>query len=207
MNEHNHHDPVPEQQTGAQSNTEAVEVRPSEAEAFSFYEIVKSRLKDVNSWHQYAGTLTADFKLCDAQGMEVNRPLQKGDHFKIDIPGPGPATGDGYDWVQVQAIEEVKDESEESMTITVRPATNPTNSNPDVAHFFSEEATSCFMVSRKGREVKAAVYGRNEKPNTGAEKVVDKVRNTAVASGAVSGFSKLQWKSLVSGLIKLPHRG
>jgi hypothetical protein len=45
------------------------------------------------------------------------------------------------------------------------------------------------------------VYGRNEKPNTKAETAVDKARNTAVATGAISGFAKLQWKSLVNGLV------
>jgi hypothetical protein len=71
-----------------------------------------------------------------------------------------------------------------------------------VAHFFTEEATSNFMVKRVGNKVSAEVHGRNEKPNTEAEKLVDKARNTAVATGAVTGFAKLQWKSLVNGLIK-----
>jgi hypothetical protein len=70
-----------------------------------------------------------------------------------------------------------------------------------VAHFFSDEATSNFIVQRRGLEVIAAVLGRNEKPNTGAEKIIDKARNTAVATGAVTAFSKLQWKSLVNGLL------
>lgn len=193
---------IPEQKLGAQSNTEAVQTFNSEAEAQSFFEKVKERLKTVNNWHKYAGSLTADFALCDSTGNEVDRLVEKGDHFKIDIPGPGPATGDGYDWVQVESIDEVKTPEAESLSIVVRPATNPTNADPDVAHFFSEEATSCFMVSRQGNEVKAAVYGRNEQPNTHTEKAMDKIRNSAVAGGAVSGFSKLQWKSLVTGLIK-----
>ena len=88
------------------------------------------------------------------------------------------------------------------MLMRVRPATNPNNDRQDVAHFFSDEATSNFMVKREGTTITAAVYGRNEKPNTGAEKAVDKARNTAVATGAVSGFSKLQWKSLVNGFLK-----
>jgi hypothetical protein len=46
------------------------------------------------------------------------------------------------------------------------------------------------------------VYGRNEKPNTDTETLSDKARNAAVAGGAITGFSKLQWKSLVNGLVK-----
>ena len=193
---------VPEQQTGVQTNTESSVDFLSAEEAKSFYEKVKSRLLQVNNWHQYAGKLTADFQLTDNAGNDVSRPVEKGDHFKIDIPGPGPGTGDGFDWVKVEAIEEKEGGDEQSITVRVRPATNPNNERKDVAHFFSEEATSCFAVNRTGNTVTAAVYGRNEKPNTNAETLADKTRNTAIASGAISGFSKLQWKSLVKGLIK-----
>ena len=193
---------VPEQQSGVQTNTESSVDLSSAEEAKSVYEEVKSRLLQVNNWHQYAGKLTADFQLTDRDGNEVSRRVEKGDHFKIDIPGPGPATGDGFDWVKVEAIEEKEEGDERSIVVRVRPATNPNNDNKDVAHFFSEEATSCFVVKRTGNTVTAAVYGRNEKPNTSAETLADKTRNTAIASGAISGFSKVQWKSLVNGLIK-----
>lgn len=195
-------DIVPEQQTGSESNTEAVEVLADSSSAKSFYTIVKNRLLNVNNWHYYAGKLTAAFKLTDARGKEVKRSVQKGDYFKIDIPGPGSTTGEGYDWVQIEAIEEQNREDTDSIVIRVRPASNPQNDRPDVAHFFSDEATSSFLVKREGNKVIAAVYGRNEKPNTDAGKVVDKARNAAVATGAVTAFSKLQWKSLVTGLLK-----
>ena len=58
------------------------------------------------------------------------------------------------------------------------------------------------MVKREHTTVTAGVYGRNEKPNTKAETITDKARNTAVATGAITGFAKLQWKSLVNGLVK-----
>lgn len=132
----------------------------------------------------------------------MSRQAEKEDHFKIDIPGPGPVTGDGFDWVQVEAIEEKEEGEEQSITVRVRPATNPNNERKDVAHFFSDDATSCFMVKRQANTVTAAVYGRNEKPNIKAETVSDKARNVAIASGAITGFSKLQWKSLVNGLVK-----
>ena len=193
---------IPEQQKGGQTNTESVETLASEQAARTFFEVVKNRLLNVNAWHDYAGKGTAAFQLTDPQGNEVQRTAQKGDHFKIDIPGPGTVTGDGFDWVQIEEIAEIHNEEEDSIAIRVRPTTNPNNERQDVAHFFTDEATSNFIVKREGDKVKAAVYGRNEKPNTAAEKVVDKARNTAVATGAVSGFSNLQWKSLVTGLLK-----
>ncbi len=193
---------VPQQATGAQSNTESTANFDTVDEAKAFFETVKSRLLQVSRWHEIAGRGTADFELTDAQGNSVNRNPQKGDHLKIDIPGPGPQTGDGFDWVQVEAVEETKEGEVECLAMRVRPATNPQNSKEDVAHFFSDEATSNFVVKREGITITAAVYGRNEKPNVGAEKVVDKARNAAIATGAVGGFSKLQWKSLVNGFVK-----
>ena len=187
-----------EEKGGAKSDTDSEASFDNEELAKEFFETVKERLLDVNNWHKRAGQATAKFTLTDNSGVEVQRSVQEGDHFKIDIPGPGTATGDGYDWVRVESI----NDDATSLSITVRPATNPTNDKKDIAHFFSDEATSCFEVKREGNKVIAAVHGRNEKPNTGAEKTTDKARNAAVASGAIGGFSKLQWKSLVNGLVE-----
>ena len=195
-------DLIPDQQTGAESNTENVTELSSEEEASRFFEDVKQRLLRVNDWHEISGALTADFQLTDAQGTDVFRPAQQGDHFRIDIPGPGTVTGEGYDWVQIEKLEEGNEPGSQMVAIRVRPATNPNNERNDVAHFFSEEATSSFIVKREGTKITAGVYGRNEKPNTHTETVVDKARNTAVATGATGGFAKLQWKSLVTALLK-----
>ncbi|HEX2535591.1 MAG TPA: hypothetical protein VHK69_17735, partial [Chitinophagaceae bacterium] len=172
---------VPEQQSGAQTNTEEQVTLAGEAEARAFFQTVRSRLLSVNDWHRLAGALTADFVLTDERGHEVDRPVQEGDHFKIDIPGPGPVTGEGYDWVQVESVTEKQEGNREEIAVRVRPATNPTNDRSDIAHFFDADATSCFMAIREGNTVTAAVYGRNEHPNTHTETVTDKARNAAVA--------------------------
>ena len=195
-------DIIPEQQSGIETNTETSVAFNSPEEAKTFYQKVKHRLLHVNDWHRFAGTLTADFQLTDKEGKEVNRAVEKDDYFKIDVPGPGPVSGDGFDWVQVEAIEEKEEEDKQSIALRVRPATNPNNKEKDIAHFFSVEATSCFMAKRENDTVTAAVYGRNEKPNTDTETIVDKARNTAIATGAITGFAKLQWKSLVNGLVR-----
>ena len=188
---------IPETKSGVQTNTESYTEFGNEAEAKKFFPEVRDRLAHVNQWHDLAGAATARFQLTDAKGQEVDRPVAEGDHFRIDIPAPGPITGEGHDWVQVQKIKETENE----FTILVRPATNPLNDNPDIAHFFSEDSSSSFSVKREGNRIIAGVYGRNEKPNVDAESVVDKIRNTAVAAGAISGFAKIQWKSLVNSLV------
>ncbi len=193
---------IPQQHTGVQSNTEAAQNFATEKEAIAFFGVAKDRLLQVGHWQEWAGTGSARFWLTDAAGNEVNRTPLAGDHFKIDIPGPGTRTGDGYDWVRVEEVEEAQDAESDCILIRVRPATNPQNDKTDVAHFFSEEATSNFLVKRTGTTVSAAVLGRNEQPNIAADAAVDKLRNTAVATGAVTAFAKLQWKALVNGLVK-----
>jgi len=194
---------VPAQETGNESNTEQSFLCDTVAQSLHLFEKLKQRLFNVNKWHEYAGIVTAEFRLCDKEGKEVDRMVEQGDHFKIDIPGPGSSTGDGYDWVRVENIENISREDEEMSLIKVRPATNPTNANKDVAHFFDDSSTSTFMVTRKGDRISAGVYGRNEQPNTSVEGLIDKARNTAVAAAAISVFSKFQWKSLVEGLLNV----
>ncbi|TCZ72905.1 hypothetical protein [Flaviaesturariibacter aridisoli] len=192
---------MPQQETGGQSDTEARRSFGDSDEAQAFYEVVAKRLRNVNRWQLLAGDATARFQLTDASGLEVDRAVQPGDHFKIDIPGPGPATGAGFDWVQVEAVEEGETEDCPFTLIRVRPASNPNNDHNDVAHFFSGDATSNFLVRREGNDVIAAVHGRNERPNAGAETLWDKARNALIGSSAIAGASKLQWKALVDGLI------
>ena len=192
---------IPENEEGIETNTESRVDLENKEKANTFFEMVKDRLRHVDVWHELAGKATADFALTDAAGNEISRPVQKGDHFRIDIPAPGSVTGEGYDWVRVEEIEERPD----YLAIMVRPASNPNNKDQDIAHFFSDSATSSFIVKKKGLQITAGVYGRNEKPNTAVNRAVDKIRNTAIATGAVAGFSKIQWKSLVNGLVKLPE--
>ncbi len=136
---------------------------------------------------------------------KIERDAQTGDYFKIDIPGPGTKTGEGYDWVRIEAIEDYSNASaeNESFGMRVRPAPNPHKNAGDkeAAHFFKDEATSNFLIEQKGTMVSAAVYGRNEKLNLTTEKLSDKVRNAVVGTTAVMGLSIIQWKKLVKGLI------
>jgi len=194
---------VPNQETGAETNTSYCVDATNREDAVRKYEAVKERLLDVNHWQDYAGKATASFELTDAKGNPTNGKPKEGYYFKIDIPGPGPATGKGYDWVQVECVEEEGSSSQEvqAITIRVRPSDNPTTSNDDTAHFYSSEATSNFIVKREGNKVSALVLGRNEKPNTGTSNIIDKTRNAAVGTTAAAGAATIQWNLLVKGLI------
>jgi hypothetical protein len=194
---------VPPNNKGSSLDTE-FEVRATdESEAKKLFALASHRLLDVNSWDKLCGPMSAVFKLTDRNGIEINGLAKPGDHFQIDVPGPGPAAGEGFDWVRIEAMDDQRNPSarEESVTLRVRPSSSPKNKNPDTAHFFSEDATSSFRVARIGTVVRAEVHGRNETPNTETTSAVDKVRNAVVGTGASAGMSTPQWNSLVKGLL------
>lgn len=193
---------VPEHHTGKPIDAESNIVLNSAEEAKAFFQTVKNRLQHVNAWHAIAGDLSAQFQLVNHEGQEVDRAVQKGDYFKIDVPGPGSQSGEGYDWVQVEEIEDHAGQDTETFGIRVRPAQNPQNDKQDVAHFYSPESTSSFTVTRTGNSITAGVYDRNTKTNQHPDSVVDKVRDAVVGFFGLLSFSKIQWKALTKGLVK-----
>ncbi len=171
------------------------------AEAREFFKEVQKRLLQVNRWHELMTGSPATFQVTDASGNEVDRMVTKGDHFKINIPGPGPAAGDGYDWVQVEEIRTVSEGDMESTGIRVRPSADPRTEDDEIAHFYSPESTSNFTVTREGNRITAGIYDRNTKPNTEGRSG-DKARDLLVGLGAVAGFSRFQWDKLAAALLK-----
>jgi len=196
--------PLPEKEEGSQKDIEAKEKMATVEEAKQLFEAAKNRLLQVNYWDKICGKASAVFKLTDQKGQEIEDTPKVGNHFKINIPAPGISAGEGFDWVRVEAIEENKDEinDTEYLLMRVRPSENPLKSGEEVAHFFSDKATSNFVVLREKNVVTAAVLGRNEVANTNAvSNLFDKIRNAVVGTGAVGGLSYPQWKSLVNGLL------
>jgi hypothetical protein len=196
---------VPKQNIGISTDTVAKIRLDTVDEALWEFEIVKERLLDVSHWHELSGDIMAKFQLVNSSGTELFRKAREGDYFRIDLPAPGNKSGGGYDWVYIEQIEYVEDEagSTEYVAMKVRPCESPVNNERGTAHFFQEDATSTFMVKRKHNLISAEVHGRNEKPNLGASSIYDRIRNLLVGLGAFLGFSKLQWKSLVDGLVKM----
>lgn len=195
---------VPHQEKGAKKDIEHTIAAADENDARKLFMIARNRLMSVNHWHEYAQPMSATFRLTDPQGNEVERTAEKGDLFKIALPAPGPAEGNGFDWVKIEAIEDRSNPhgQDEILAIRVRPVSSPVDEGENVAHFFNDESTSSFVVERHGSEVKAAVYGRNEVPNTDTSNIIDKVRNAVVGTTAIAGLSNVQWKNLVKGLIQ-----
>jgi hypothetical protein len=194
---------IPHHNVGNKLDTDETVSVDSLQEAQQLFKLATERLLDVNCWGKISGPLSATFILTDEGGRLINGPAQPGNHFKIDIPGPGPKSGRGYDWVKVEALDDERNPggNEESLTLRVRPSPDPAKSGADTAHFFKDYATSSFRVERKGNKITASVHGRNEIPNTETDQTSDKIRNAVVGTGAVAGISSTQWKALVHGLL------
>ena len=192
--------PVPAQESGSEMNAVQESSFNNSDDAKAFYEVAKARLLNVNKWDEVAKLPSSTFILCDSSGQRISRNVQLGDYLKIDIPGPGTSTGDGYDWVKVEFIEEQHENGAEIMSFRVRPTDNPLSKEIATAHFFDDAATSTFQVKKIGNIVTAEVHGRNERPNTHTDHVMDNIRNTMVGIGAKVGASYPQWKGLVAGI-------
>lgn len=202
MEEKNYTGLVPENAEGKEITAEASVTLASIDEAQSLYGVARERLLYVHNWGKITGTLSADFQLTDDRGEEADRFAKKGDHFRVDVPGPGSQAGQGYDWARVEDVREVNGSDIDSVAILVRPAANPRTENENIAHFYSEKSTSTFVVTREGSIVTASVYDRNIEANQETKQPLDKLRNTVVGLGGKHGVSKLQWQALAEAFIK-----
>jgi hypothetical protein len=201
-------DIIPNQRIGNQLDvSHRVEGKTPE-EARMIFDAAVARLLDVNNWERICGPLSAKFTLTNDEGTDVSDKVVPGYYFRIDIPGPGPSAGEGFDWVKVEELEDRRNpaDADETVTIRVRPSASPRTDEKDTAHFFDASASSTFRVKREGRTVTAEVHGRNEVPNTHVDRPTDKVRNAVVGAGAVAGVAKPQWASLVKGLLEPPDK-
>jgi hypothetical protein len=195
---------IPENVSGKAVDVEHSVMLPNIEEAKNTFKRAYKRLLNVSLWHEIAGAVSADFVLTDDSGNEVHRLAEEGDYLKIDIPGPGLKTGEGYDWVQVEKIVDNSgpDNLQESIAMRVCAAKNPQTDEDATAHFFKDGATSTFIIEREDLKVTATYYGRNEAVNTETGKTIDNLRNTVVGGAALAAGSKLQWDALMKKLLE-----
>lgn len=189
--------------TGATSRVDAA----TRHDAINLFKESKTRLLDINNWHRLCGKGSAVFQITDEQGLPLNanKPII-GNLVRIELPAPPNNSGNGYDWVRLEKFETEKNllKDEEIFGFTVRPVANPLDAAKESAHFYTNAATSTFLVMRNANSVLAMERGRNKKPNIKAGSLLTKLRNIVVAIAAMIGFATPQWKSLVKGIIRKP---
>ncbi|WP_415327347.1 hypothetical protein [Chryseobacterium sp. MMS23-Vi53] len=195
---------VPQQMKGGFHDTETCKKFDNPETATEQFEILKRKFLAVNDWRSFCGEGFADFKLFDSEGNFINRFPKEGDFIRIDIPGPGNSEAKGYDWVKILNISEYHyNEILECYSMVCQPSENPQDKNNfHIAHFYSQESTSTFIICRGKNFIKAGIYGRNEYPNFNSS-FLNKIRNLFIAIGGMIGFSKIQWKRLTNGFIDI----
>lgn len=204
---------LPKQVRGLSTQTSTEVTASREEDAKLIFERATERMLDVNQWTDMCGSLAAGFQLMDDRGEELEGHATVEDFIRIDIPGPGPREGKGYDWVKIERVERPAVDGVDGLfLIQVRPSPAPSDGEasgfgaPAVsgppAHFLEDSATSTFLLERKEKKVTMTVYGRNEVPNTAEAEGVDKIRNAVVGALGAIGLSKVQWKALVKGMLE-----
>lgn len=195
---------IPENKVGKATDLEHSITLPDAEQARDCFKRAYKRLLNVPIWHELCGAASAEFALTDEHGKEVHRLAEPGDHFKINITGPGLKTGDGFDWAKVEKVVDNSspESDEESFGLQVSAAKNPQSVSTDTAHFFTNAATSTFIVERSNNTVTTSYHGRNEVANTDTDSTVDNMRNTVVAGVALAATSKMQWNALLKGLLE-----
>ncbi|NTE05621.1 hypothetical protein G6M26_20500 [Agrobacterium tumefaciens] len=195
------YDRIPDQQEGSKIDVEESRNFETINDAIAFFDVACRRLLNINLWDEISGL--SSFQLFDEHGNEVHREGKEGDYIRIDIPGPGTKSGDGFDWVRIEEIIRHQDANEELLSIRVRPSVKPMAEGNSPAHFLKAEATSTFIVRRLQLRVQAEEHGRNEMANTDTTHILDNARNLLVGGAAKLGLSYPQWKLLVKGIMAL----
>lgn len=200
--------PIPKQFVGKKLDYSRTIVISDPASALERYSYIVGLLLQVNEWHHITKGPSAEFKLMDSTGQAVEGNIFEGVCLRIDIPGPGLPSADGYDWVRVEKLthEQEAHGRIQRTTLQVRPTPDPTNDNPDTAHFFQDMATSSFIITLEDTEIEVMYAGRNELVNTNNSSNWDNIRNFFVGITAKIGASYPQWKALVDGLCEAPTK-
>lgn len=199
---------IPPQEKGTHNGASKSVTYKSREEALEALTIAKSRLLDINNWAKVAGSGSASFQLTDTQGNFIyDKVPEVGNLIRIDLPGPGNPSGEGYDWVRIEAFDEEQevDKDQEIYSMQIRPTHNPIHPKEESAHFYTDDTTGSFLITRFGNKVTAAEKGRNEVVNNGTDSFITNVRNTVVVFSAMLGFSLFQWQKFVDGLLQGPE--
>ncbi|MDM1293277.1 hypothetical protein HX021_03095 [Sphingobacterium sp. N143] len=192
---------IPEQKEGKKLDCfESIDFENTEIASQAF-DLAYTKLVHVNYWYELAEIPATTFQLTDQCGLPIDRAVQLHDYIRLNIPGPGLPSGDGYDWVNVVNIISNITQEYKLFALTLKPCPDPQHKeNKDTAHFFEGISSSTFLIEQRRNSILIQYAGRNEIINVENENLGDNIRNFIVGLGAKMGASYPQWKSLIKGL-------
>lgn len=167
-----------------------------EARAAQVFSSLKTKLFDISEWN--AHSLMSSYKIFDENGKaSENQKISDGVFIRISLKGAVK-----YDWIKVIKIHESADE----FIITVQPTYDPTAENVNklvISHFFTDESTNNFCLSKRGENVRLCVVGLNEKQNTSeTANILESIRNVAVNLSTYLGIQKGEWEKFCQHFIE-----
>lgn len=192
---------VPVQYEGSFHDTETQKNIIVKERLDSRFKILKERFYSINNWNDYSGNDFADFNLYNSVGNYIDRHPRVGDFIRIEIPGPGNVGSKGYDWVRIDEVTSTTDDEKERHLINCRPSASPKGDPKRIEHFYSDRATSTFVIEKGIDYIKVGVYGRNEMPNKNNVGILSTIRNFLVTIGGFLKLTKIEWKTLVGGML------
>lgn len=195
-------DLIPVNDRGKQLNLQASTTLRTKEAAAARFKLAAARLLRPQRWQQLCGAASASFEVMGKKLKPLMRRVEEDDYIRINIPGPGPGLGDGYDWVRVSLIESSGVSDHRQLGLKLAAIPNPHSAEPSSAHFFKSGSSSTLIVHLDNMKVMATYHGRNEVVNNETGNVPDNIRNTIIAAGAMAGLSELQWSRLIHALIE-----
>jgi hypothetical protein len=167
----------------------------TEKEAKEAFLVSKSKLFNINMWSKLPG-ITSSFSLHDSNGNKKKANPKIGDYILIKLPGPLPEN-----WVIIVDLVDTSTLSQ----IIVSPSSKPKakgHEKNEIEHFFIDEATSTFRITREGDTLFAFEIGKDEGINNEGQKAANReLINSLIAQGGWAGFQKLQWEKLTDYLV------
>jgi hypothetical protein len=163
----------------------------STEDASELFNKAAQRLLNISKWHTLPCSLLSGLKLRDQSGLEVvDRQVRENDFFVVN-----PDEGDG-EWVKVEKIVVHRDPAgpREVVTVRARPSSDPFNNEEE-----SNRPSNTFKITRNGRNITATVYGQNEEDRLLSND--NDVARPDSTVGAIHGVARVQWRSLVNGIL------
>jgi hypothetical protein len=187
---------VPSQLDGLEKDITHSIITPTIEDAEDWFVDAKERLMAVNNWKKWTVMTSAEFRLTDSHGNAVNRRARKGDHIRIDLPESFDTAG-GFDWVTIEAIEydDYPDLMTETFAMRLRPSIHPQDKKGhEVLDSSGTEATSTFVIERRGKRLSATYHGRNEADDSHSDVII--------STSSWLGLSDIQCAALIKGFVE-----
>lgn len=193
---------LPVNKVGSKNNAVTFLKYETDNEALEKFRLLKQSLLNINRWNINSGKNPTKFFLYDENLGDKSSMAEENDLVKIKIPAPANKVGNGFDWVKIIKIKEIDNNDFQAILIRMKPHYCPENKDKKIAHFYTNDATSTFILAKENKAIQLSVHGRNEIPNIKNIGFINSLRNYFVAKGGIFGGSKIQWQDFVEEFVK-----